>query len=235
MLRDVVERFTRESGMSGDDVRLFSNSRLPEKPLLVATGLGAFGRNGCVIVPGLGSLFVIAGAVVPIPTPHDSAVEPLPDPCGACRRCRAACPARAIDDPFVVRRDRCLQALATSVHELPAATMEAWGARLYGCQECQAVCPHNAGLEQAAPPSIGEIGPSIPIAELLSEDEEARRKRFRGTALGMSWVPADALLRNALVAAGNRRDPALREAVRRHLGHGTAAVRAAAAWALDRL
>ncbi len=235
MLQDVMGRFARESGIPRASIRLFSNSRLPEKPLAVATGLGAFGRNGCVLVPGLGSLFVIAGAVVPIPTPGDVAAVPSPEPCGSCRRCRAACPARALDEPFMVRRDRCLQALASSLHELPALTMESWGARLYGCQECQAVCPHNAALREPAPPSTGEIGPSVSIRELLSEGEEARRTRFRGTALGMSWVSADALLRNALVAAGNRRDPAIREEVRRHLDHGTPAVRAAAAWALNRL
>jgi epoxyqueuosine reductase len=240
MLQEVADRFSRETGVPRASVRLFSNSRLPEKPLLAATGLGAFGRNGCLIVPGLGSLFVIAGAVVPVATPDRPAAElspagQAPDPCGSCRRCRAACPARAIDDPYIVRRDRCLQALAATLAPLAEATMGSWGSRLYGCQECQAVCPHNGALQELAPPAVGELGPGIAIRDLLLEDDAARRKRFRGTALGMSWVPPDALLRNALVAAGNRRDPALREAVLPCLVHGTPAVRAAAAWAVSRL
>jgi len=235
MLDGVVRQLERETGISRSSVRLFSNSRLPEKPLLVAAGLAAYGRNGCAIVPGLGSLFVIAGAVIPVPTPAGRPAAPLDDPCGSCRLCRRACPVSAIDEPYVVRRDRCLQAMASTLRELPAPTMQALGARLYGCQACQACCPHNAGLDVEALPAVGEIGPSVPLRGLLSEDDGQRRKRFRGTALGMSWVPPDALLRNALVAAGNRGDPSVREEAGRHLTHPAEAVRAAARWALDHL
>lgn len=235
MLDGVVRQLERETGISRSSVRLFSNSRLPEKPLLVAAGLAAYGRNGCAIVPGLGSLFVIAGAVIPVPTPAGRPAAPLDDPCGSCRLCRRACPVSAIDEPYVVRRDRCLQAMASTLRELPAPTMQAWGARLYGCQACQACCPHNAGLGVEALPAVGEIGPSVPLRGLLSEDDGQRRKRFRGTALGMSWVPPDALLRNALVAAGNRGDRSVREEAGRHLTHPAEAVRAAARWALDHL
>jgi epoxyqueuosine reductase len=235
MLQGVVRGFERETGVPNASIRLFSNSRLPEKPLLAATGLGAFGRNGCTIVPGLGSLFVIAGVVIPVPTPDGEPAQPPDDPCAACGRCRAACPVSAIERPYVVRRDLCLQAEASSLRALPKAVMEKWGARLYGCQECQAACPHNAGLQVEAAAATGEIGPSVSLGELLSQDAAARKERFRGTALGMSWVPADALLRNALVAAGNRGDPAVHSAVQRHLSHDTEAVRAAAAWALERL
>ncbi len=235
MLDDVVRQLEAETGIPRSSVRLFSNSRLPEKPLLAAAGFAAYGRNGCTIVPGLGSLFVIAGAVIPVPSPAGQPVAPLDDPCGPCRRCRGACPVSAIDEPYIVRRDRCLQAMASTLSELPPAAMEAWGARLYGCQACQACCPHNAGLEVEAPPATGEIGPSVSLRVLLSEDDAERGKRFRGTALGMSWVPPDALLRNALLAAGNRGDPSIRRETARHLDHRQGEVRGAARWALDRL
>ena len=235
MLEGVARLLEKETGIPRSSIRRFSNSRLPEKPLLVATGLAAYGRNGCTIVPGLGSLFVIAGAVIPIPSAAEEPAVPLDDPCGSCRRCRSACPVSAIDEPYIVRRDLCLQARASCVRELPGTAREAWGVRLYGCQECQAVCPHNSGLSVEALPATGEIGPSLPLRGLLSDDDRERRQRFRGTALGMSWVPADALLRNALVAAGNRRDPCIRTEVGRHLAHATEEVRAAARWALERL
>ena len=235
MLRAASRRFEQECGLTAGSVRLFSNSRLPERALLEASGLGAYGRNGCAIVAGLGSLFVIAGAIVPIPTPESPPASPAPDPCGSCRRCSRACPAAALDEPYTVRRDRCLQELAAGLAPWDAQTLERWGSRLYGCQDCQACCPRNADLGELAPPAAGEIGPSLSINVLLSGDDESLRSRFRGTALGMSWVPRDALLRNALVAAGNRRDPALRPAVKRYLAHGTPAVREAAAWALGRL
>ncbi len=237
MLRVVAARLERESGIPRSSIRLFSNSRIPEKPLLAATGIAAYGKNGCVLVSGLGSLFVIAGAVIPVRTEVEG--RPLPllpaDPCGSCQRCRSACPVGAIEQPYVVRHDLCLQAKAGSAEVLSEETMELWGARLYGCQDCQTVCPHNSGLKEAAPPSTGEIGPDISLRAFLAEDNGQRKLRFRGTALGMSWVAGDALLRNALVAAGNSRDASLLGHVERHLADGSAAVRAAARWAREKL
>ena len=235
LLKAAARRFEQECGLGVGSVRLFSNSRLPERALLAATGLAACGRNGCAIVPGLGSLFVIAGAILPVPTPEESPAPPAPDPCGSCRRCSRACPAAALDEPRVVRRERCLQELASRAEPWSTDTMERWGTRLYGCQDCQACCPRNADLHEPASPSVGEIGPSLSINALLSGDDGTLRSRFRGTAMGMSWLSPDALRRNALVAAGNRRDPAVRPAVERYRAHETPAVRQAAAWALRRL
>ncbi|MGA2642982.1 MAG: 4Fe-4S double cluster binding domain-containing protein, partial [Spirochaetia bacterium] len=237
MLRIVAERLERESGIPRSSIRLFSNSRIPEKPLLAATGMAAYGKNGCALVPGLGSLFVIAGAVLPVRTDFEERSNPSTptDPCGSCQRCRAACPVRAIERPYMVRHDLCLQGKAGSAEELSEGTMRLWGARLYGCQDCQSACPHNVCLKEAAPPSQGEIGPGVPLLAYLSEDAAERRLRFRGTALGMSWVAGDALLRNALVAAGNAGDRSLRGLVERHLSDGADAVRKAARWARERL
>ncbi len=237
MLRSVGESLQRESGIPRSSLRLFSNSRIPEKPLLAATGIAAYGKNGCAIVPGLGSTFVIAGAVIPVRTDLDDLPTPLSltDPCGQCQRCRSACPVRAIDRPYIVRHDLCLQGKAGSMDELSEETMGHWGTRLYGCQDCQSACPHNRGLKETAPVSTGEIGPGVPLRSFLAEDTGERRLRFRGTALGMPWVSGDALLRNALVAAGNAGDPSLRGHVERHLGDDTDAVRRAARWARERL
>jgi epoxyqueuosine reductase len=237
MLRTMKERLEHESGIPRASVRLFSNSELPEKPLLAATGIGAFGKNGCMIVPGLGSLFVIAGAVIPVPTEADDLPLPDPpeDPCGSCQRCRCACPVGAIDQPRVVRRDLCLQGKAGSAEVLDAHTMELWGTRLYGCQDCQSVCPHNSGLRETAPSAAGEIGPGVPLCAFLAEDAAARKRRFHGTALGMSWIAGDALLRNALVAAGNSGDASLRALVARHASDGSESVSSAARWALEKL
>lgn len=107
--------------------------------------------------------------------------------------------------------------------------------RLYGCQDCQSVCPRNKGLKEIAAPAVGEIGPSVSLRDYLSEDADQRKRRFRGTALGMSWIPGEALLCNALIAAGNRGDASLRAQVQEHAAHGGDMVRAAAGWALDRL
>jgi epoxyqueuosine reductase len=237
MLRGVAGRLETETGIPRAQVRLFSNSRIPEKPLLMATGLASYGKNGCALVPGLGSLFVIAGAVIPVRTEWESFPPPEPqaDPCGACRRCGTACPVGAIDEPYVVRHDLCLQGMAGSSGGLAEDVMSLWGARLYGCHDCQAACPHNSGLSETALSSTGEIGPSVSLRAFLSEEAAERKKRLRGTALGMSWVAGEALLRNALVAAGNRGDASIRAQVQRHAADGTETVRAAARWALWRL
>src|SRR5208337_853833 len=131
------------------------------------------------------------------------------DPCGSCHRCRSACPVGAIEEQYVVRHDRCLQAMACSRAGIAAESRGAWGARLYGCQDCQAACPRNIGLKEFAAPATGEIGPSVSLRDYLSEDADQRKTRFHGTALGMSWIAGETLLCNALIAAGNRGDAAV--------------------------
>ena len=114
MLQGVCLRLEQELGIPRASIRLFSNSRIPEKPLLAATGIGAYGRNGCILVPGLGSHFIIAGAVISgvLISGGSRAVPVEADPCGACSRCQAACPTQALAEPYVLRPGRCLQALA---------------------------------------------------------------------------------------------------------------------------
>jgi len=245
MLRGLARRLEEERGIPRASLRLFSNSRIPEKPLLVASGLAAYGRNGLALVPGLGSLFVIGGAVIPLPsaelrsTPASrysaDFAQPVGDLCGSCTRCVSACPVGAIEEPGLVTPGRCLQGLAGAAVPLEPHVMELWGSRLYGCQECQAACPHNRGLTEKAPPGIGELGPSVSIRRILSQDAAGLKEWFRGTAMGMSWVSGNALLRNALIAAGNRRDPALRGDVEQFNASPEPMLRQTALWALERM
>jgi epoxyqueuosine reductase len=238
MLRRFAVLLEQATGIPRASLRLFSNSRIPEKPLLAASGLGRYGRNGLAIVPGLGSLFVIAGAVIPVPTPRGltATVPAVPvDPCGACRRCIDACPTGAIVTPGVVDPSRCLQGAAASAAALPPGVMERWGARLYGCQACQDSCPHNVRLTENAARACGEVGPSLPLRRLLSDGPGALKGLFAGTAMGMSWVAGEALLRNALVAAGHRGERSLAPAVAAFGDSASPGLRAAARWSLERL
>jgi epoxyqueuosine reductase len=237
MLKRVRGELEQRLDIPRSSIRLFSNSRIPEKPLLAAAGVGSYGKNGCIIVPGLGSQLVIAGAVIPaVLARGDHPVGPFADdPCGSCSRCVTACPTGALGEPHVPQPHRCLQALAGSTRPFPDDAWEAWGTRLYGCQDCQAACPHNRGLRVPAPRSAGEIGPGISLRRFLGMSWSERRSFLRGTALGVSWIPEDALLRNALVAAGNSRDQSLRRAVEAHGASDSPLVRQAAAWALKKL
>jgi epoxyqueuosine reductase QueG len=239
MLRVFGLRLEEALGIPRRDVRFFSNSRLPEKPLLAASGIGTYGKNGLSLVPGLGSQFIIAGAVLPLPSRGLSfpmTETAASDPCGSCTRCMKACPAGAILEPGVVDPSRCLQGSAATASVLAPVFMERWGVRLYGCQDCQTACPHNRDLTEAAPAgACGEIGPSVALRRILSSDGAALKGLFKGTAMGMSWVSRDALLRNALVAAGNRRDPSLRAEVEGFSRSQKALLRKTADWALPRI
>ena len=237
MLGNVARRIEEDLGLERGAVRLFSNSRIPEKPLLVASGIAAYGRNGLAIAPGLGSLFVIAGAVIPVATdmilesPRTAAARP----CGSCTRCMDSCPVGAIAADGRVDPTRCMQAMAGIPSELPPEVMRAWGARLYGCQDCQSVCPQNRAVAPAGALSGGEPGPSVSIRMLLAQDAETIKRWFRGTAMGMSWISGEALLRNALIAAGNSGDTSLEVDIARFLSAANPMLQRTARWALERL
>jgi epoxyqueuosine reductase len=235
MIRRLVMRLDEDFGIPRKSVRIFCNSRLPEKPLCVAAGLAWLGRNGLCLASGLGSLFIIAGAILPAPVPDSAVLELLPDRCGSCSRCMEACPTGAIIRPGILDRARCLQGLASAPGELPPEVMEKWEARLYGCQECQSVCPHNRGPLEEAPLAVGEIGPSVSLRWFLSLDRTSVERFLHGTAMGLSWISKEALVRNALIAAGNSRAPCLRASIEPFSSNGAPSLNSAAQWALKRL
>ncbi len=225
---------TRSAVPAASGLRVFANSRFPEKALAAAAGLGFLGANSLAIAPGLGSLFVIAGLFVPEDLGSD---PPLPDGqqpggrCGSCRACREACPLGALPEPGRLDRARCLQALSTVTSPWPEGAREAWAFRLYGCQVCQEVCPFNRELSLETATERGALGPAVPLRRLLAGPAPALKQVLRGTVLDRSWIPAEALLRNSLLAAGHRRDPAVLGEVRARRGDPDPAVQEAAAWA----
>ncbi len=237
MMRRALSAIEEQHGIPARDSRVFVNSRIPEKPLLVAAGLAAYGANSLAIAPGLGTELVIAGAVLPVPSEEvrQHFLGPRPDPCGSCRRCVRACPVGAIVEPGVVDAGRCLQGLAASAVPFSEDAREAWGVRLYGCQACQEVCPHNAQHAEVAPPAPGELGPSLSISTLLRSGISGVKRLFHKTPMGLSWVSPHALLRNALVAAAHRRHPGLRADVESFLGSGIPLLEETARWSLSRI
>jgi epoxyqueuosine reductase len=237
MLRSMVPAIAAALDIPAKELRLFANSRLPEKAFLAASGLGAYGRNSLTIVPGLGSMFVIAGAIIPVASVRlvDRRLPEAPEPCGACRRCESACPTRALESPWILDAERCLQSWAGRAERLSPDVMEAWGARLYGCQVCQEACPHNNGLSEEAPTAPGRLGPSLSIKSLLSRSPGEVKDLFKGTQMGMPWIHGEALLRNALLAAGHSGEPSLRDLVARHCDSASPVLQEAARWALARL
>jgi len=241
-LRRVAGRLARAAGLARRELRIFCNSRLPEKPLGAASGLGSYGKNALVLAPGLGSVFVIAGIFVPgelsgeLPGPEAAAGAGLAVGriCGECRACQDACPVGALQEPGRLDDSRCLQAQAGRHGDLPEELSSAWGFRLYGCQVCQEVCPYNRRLEHETFTVVGELGPSVPLRRVLEPTPEELADALRGTALGMSWISKRALQRNALLALAHRVRsgypvaPALRRLLESYRGHRDAVLARAA-------
>jgi epoxyqueuosine reductase len=251
-LKSVVRALGKTNGFSKRQLRIFCNSPLPEKALAVASGLGSYGKNTLILIPGLGSLFVIAGLFIPAtvagvsgsrqgiqaeyPVIGRSAAGDSPFPlCGGCRACQNACPVNALEEAGRLDESRCLQALCTQPAQFSEDGRRAWAFRFYGCQSCQDVCPLNRNLSGSTDTRRGELGPSVSLKHLLSLSKEQFKEYLRGSALDRSWIPPQTLLRNALLAAGNRRDPVLLDAVVRHRSSPDPLVARAASWAMERI
>jgi epoxyqueuosine reductase len=204
-----------------------------EKAWAARAGLGWVGKNGCLIVPGLGSWVVLAAVL----TDRELAADPPhPERCGSCTACLSACPTGAIPAPGLVDARRCISYWTIERRgEIPAATAARLSGWAFGCDDCQTACPWNQGLAPSADPDLVPLPglAALDLGPLLALTEAEYRRRYHGTALARARY--DGLLRNGLLQAGLSGDRSWSEAVRRHLESPYPGVRAAAAWALARL
>jgi epoxyqueuosine reductase len=203
-------------------------------------GLGWYGKNTNLLLPGQGSWFVLGSVVTDAPLPP--APAPLADGCGACRRCLPACPTAALVAPGVLDARRCLAWLVQATGVFPAEYRAALGGRIYGCDDCQEVCPENLAAERAAPREGQDYEPGptdqpkVDLLDLLAATDDELLDRF-----GRWYIPARQpryLRRNALIALGNTadgRDAAVEAALRRALADPDPLIRGHAVWAAARL
>ena len=205
-----------------------------EKPLARNAGLGWIGKHTNLIARDAGSYFFLGEIYTDLPLPPDSAVD---DHCGSCTRCLDACPTGALPAPYQIDARRCISYLTIELHgPIPLELRPMLGNRIYGCDDCQLVCPWNKYARLAGEPDFrARHGlDASSLVELFGWDEATFLARTEGSAIRrvgyLRW------LRNIAVALGNAlrasRDPALVDALVQHAQHPSALVREHVAWAL---
>jgi epoxyqueuosine reductase len=217
---------------------LADDNAMVDRDAAYRAGIGWFGKSANLLIPGQGSWFVLGGVVTSAPLPATAESDRVPDGCGACRRCIDGCPTGAIVAPGVVDARRCLSWLLQVDGELPREYREAVGDRLYGCDDCQEVCPPNRRADVDGPPPVAEsdAADEVALLDLLSADDDVIMRRH-----GAWFIPRrdpDHVRRNALVALGNSGDgddARVLAMLERYLGHHNPMLRSHAAWAARRL
>ena len=180
---------------------LVDDNALVDRAAAYKAGLGWFGKNANLLLPGQGSWYVLGSLVTDADL--QPAAEPVADGCGTCVRCIDACPTAAIVTPGVVDARRCLAWLVQKPGPFPMEFREALGDRIYGCDDCQEVCPPNRTFDRKEAPEAPDVSaqPWTELCSLVTDTDTqllARHGRF--------YLPArepNILRRNALLALGN--------------------------------
>jgi len=219
---------------SGADVKVFVDTApVMEKPLAAAAGLGWQGKNTMLVSREHGSWLFLGAIFTTAELPLDAAED---DHCGSCSRCLDVCPTAAFPAPYQLDARRCLAYLSIE-HKghIPAEFRRAMGNRVFGCDDCLAVCPWNkfaAAAREARFHARAETD-NPPLVELLQLDDAQFRARFAGTPVKRTG--RDRFARNVLIAAGNSGDVSLLPHVEALLGDASPLVRAMAVWAMRQL
>ena len=195
-------------------------------------GIGWWGKNANLLLPGLGSWYVLGCVVTDAPVAATS--TPVEDRCGSCRRCLDGCPTGAITAPGVVDARRCLSWLLQAEGPFPREHRIALSDRIYGCDDCQEVCPPNRRA-----PARGARGGEEPWADLvrlLDPGDDVvleRAQRWYIPKRDVRYVRRNALV--VLGNAGDGRDPVVADLLRRYLTDPDPLLRGHAVWAARRL
>jgi epoxyqueuosine reductase len=218
----------------GGAVKVFVDTApLMEKPLAERAGLGWQGKHTNLVSRDFGSWLFLAAILTTLEIAPDA---PETDHCGTCGRCLEVCPTDAFPAPYQLDARRCISYL-TIEHKghIPREFRAAIGNRVYGCDDCLAVCPWNkfaqATKDYAFVPRLELTQPKL--IDYVALDDDGFRKVFRASPI--KRIGRDRFVRNILIAIGNSGDRALAAEPERLLGDASPLVRGAAIWALSRL
>ncbi|MEN0001625.1 MAG: tRNA epoxyqueuosine(34) reductase QueG, partial [Pseudomonadota bacterium] len=230
-LKQAAGRFAARHGA---DVKVFVDTApLMEKPLAEKAGLGWQGKHTNLVSRRLGSWFFLGAILTDYALAAD---EGETDHCGQCRACLDVCPTDAFPAPYQLDARRCISYLTIEHDGIIDPTLRPkMGNRIYGCDDCLAVCPWNKFAVTARETKLAARTDMIspPLNDLLGLDDAGFRKRFAGSPI--KRIGRNRFVRNCLIAAGNSGDRQLSDAVINHLTDPSEQVRATAVWAARRL
>jgi epoxyqueuosine reductase len=219
---------------AGGDVKVFvDTAAVMEKPLAARAGLGWQGKHTNLVSRQYGSWLFLGAIFTTLDLPDDQAE---PDSCGSCRACLDICPTAAFPAPYRLDARRCISYL-TIEHKgpIPRELRGAIGNRIYGCDDCLAVCPWNKFASQGreAKLSARDALRAPPLADLVHLNDAQFRALFSKTSIKRTG--RDRFVRNVLIAIGNSGDATLAVETEKLLTDASPLVRGAAVWALSRL
>ena len=208
-----------------------------ERVWAARAGLGFIGKNGLLIVPGEGSLVLLGEVVTTLELAPDT---PMTERCGTCTRCLDACPTKAFVRPFVLDARRCVAYLTIELRgPIPEPLREGVGEHLFGCDDCQTVCPFNGSTRPRDASTTRTFEPlplwnDLTLTRLLELDAETWETLAEGSPIKRAELVG--MARNAAIVLGNRADASARPALERAASaHPSEVVRDAATWALGRV
>ena len=230
-LKDLAGLLARRSGA---DVKVFVDTApVMEKPLAEAAGIGWQGKHTVLVSREFGSWLFLGAIFTSAELPADA---PHPESCGSCRRCLDICPTNAFPAPFQLDARRCLAYLNIEhPGAIPLEFRAPMGNRIYGCDDCLAVCPWNkfasatSEMKLQARDELRAPG----LADLGRLDDPGFRALFAGSPI--KRLGHARFLRNVLIAIGNSGDPALVPLAETRLSDPDPLIRGAAVWATRRL
>ena len=219
---------------AGADVKVFVDTApLMEKPLAEAAGLGWQGKHSVLVSRQFGSWLFLGAILTDLDLPPDKAHA---ESCGSCTRCLDICPTNAFPAPFRLDARKCL-AYYSVEHKgpIPREFRKPMGNRIYGCDDCLAVCPWNkfASVSREAKLRSRPEFERPALAELVQLDDRGFRALFAGSPV--KRIGHERFLRNVLIGIGNADDQSLLPLVETKLGDPSPLIRGAAIWALRRL
>ena len=226
-----LEKYIQEE-FAGSKTKIYVDTGpILEKPLAQQAGLGWIGKHTNLLSKGIGSWYFLSEILVDVTLPEAEVAE---NHCGTCRDCIDICPTDAIVAPYVLDSKKCISYLTIELKGvIPIKFRKAIGNRIYGCDDCQIVCPWNSYAVKTEEPAFKQFDATFLLTELILLDDDEFRRRFKGSPI--KRIKRRGLLRNVAVALGNSKDPKVVPFLIKALEDKEPLIRAHTVWALGEL